>query len=817
MTKLPVLMREKTNGPPEAVRIIHPDSGSMTLNKVPLSTATLTLKQDEMIPPRSWVQMFSPNGPEGVYRVRSATGGYGEEQTSTVELEHAITEVGDYLVTADAEQETTLAAGLRSIFSSYRGRYWTLGQIAAPDRVILNTGHETVLEAMISLMEQAPSYLFTFNFTTFPWTLGVRKKDSTVTAEGRLSRNIAGANVTYDETDLCTRAIVEYNKGSGQTDTLTIEADTIGQYGVKEAYLSGGYTQAEASIVGNAYIAAHKHPTVAVEISGIDLSRTTGEELDTFLIGKLYRLAIPAYGVTVEQEITSITWDDLYGNPKSVSISLAEAEDPVIRFLKKQQRTSKGNAKVTVKQNKEFWTKISQTDTDIDLIATQQKEEGSILRQAGLHLDVNGVLQYATDYSDPNSKYLGSKFYVQAQAISAEVERATESEGILSGRLAVTAEAVEAEVTRATGEEGRISGRVAVNANKVAIVVEEKNGQYVIKAASIVTAINDGESSILIDADHVRITGNTTVSGAFTIEDGSLVVKKSAVFQGNINLTTAGSYIQAPTYSVPSAGKIQFVGTGSGENYSLTTTILKGMIKSFSVSGNTLTLTPFYGEPVNFNKAVPVVTLTGSWNGRTFTVMDTSGSGESYSETPTYETGTGYGQNDSITVNSFDSSHIAHARVKSSSGQGGNVLFGFKVDASGQYSDGQTNGRNGVNIVKGSWSNAQVEFTKSAGSANTKGVKVGSSGTWSSGNFTAPIKDYYDDASGVDTGYSVTTSIGTPSTSNPTAQPSSASITGRTQVGTNELSKATLSGPGYIFFSITVRGKELKYYIKLKA
>ena len=112
---------------------------------------------------------------------------------------------------------------------------------------------------------------------------------------------------------------------------------------------------------------------------------------------------------------------------------------------------------------------------------------------------------------------------------------------------------------------------------------------------------------------------------------------------------------------------------------SVTTT--GGYVSSMSLSD---------GTTVNFNRAA-AVSLSGSWGGtggRTFTVTEAS-SGKHYSETPTYETGKGTSvQFDSITVDQFNSSHLAYARVKQSSGQGGNVLFGFKIDASGQYNGG---------------------------------------------------------------------------------------------------------------------------------
>jgi hypothetical protein len=230
-------------------------------------------------------------------------------------------------------------------------------------------------------------------------------------------------------------------------------------------------------------------------------------------------------------------------------------------------------------------------------------------------------------------------------------------------------------------------------------------------------------------------------------------------------------------------------------------------------------------------------------------------------------------------VVSFSAGHYAYARVKESDAQGGHVLFGFKIDARGQYNDGwnygqtqilrttrdatsqeltikeldyserftiidtytkpdgttsdvkytvaakadryntgKTDGQNGVNIIKSAWdSNSRITFSKSAGTANTKAVRIGAATSWQTGTFTCEVKDYEDDPNGVSTGYTVQTDLGTPSMAKPSIQPSSASTAGRRRAGTSDISKAQISAPGYLFFDVTVRGQVLKFYATVSA
>ena len=149
----------------------------------------------------------------------------------------------------------------------------------------------------------------------------------------------------------------------------------------------------------------------------------------------------------------------------------------------------------------------------------------------------SAITQEVTDRTNADDA-LSGRITVNADAITAEVTRATGEETTLSGRITVNSDAITAEVTRATGEEtalsGRLtvtetaitqevtdrtnaddalSGRITVNANKVSVVVEEKDGQNVVKASSIVAGINDQTGSyVKISADTINLTGYVTAS-----------------------------------------------------------------------------------------------------------------------------------------------------------------------------------------------------------------------------------------------------------------------------------------------------------------
>lgn len=82
-----------------------------------------------------------------------------------------------------------------------------------------------------------------------------------------------------------------------------------------------------------------------------------------------------------------------------------------------------------------------------------------------------------------------------------------ESDSVSLARLTVTSTEISANVTSLQANQVVMSGQISVQAGQIGLVVEKRQGEDVIKSASIVTAINDSGSSVIIDADHIDLNG----------------------------------------------------------------------------------------------------------------------------------------------------------------------------------------------------------------------------------------------------------------------------------------------------------------------
>lgn len=485
---------------------LRPVQMSVNLEIVPLSTASMTLLKDDTVTARSFVEIYTSIGSVGIFRVRAPQESYGDE-TITVECEHAITEVADYLIKEDYEKAMNAQTAMKTLFSHYKGKLWKLGSLTnLSGTVNVTSNYNTVLEAMLSVLDQQRDLMMAFDFTTSPWTINFVKKGTVVAAEGRLSRNVKSAKVTYDDSNLCTRVYADGLTGTKDNVYGHLDASTLSKYGVVEKTVSGSDNKDDTTRTAKAFLNDNKEPKVSVEIDAADLSLITGESLDKFTLGKLFRLAIPDRGVTVEQHITSLSWDDVFNNEESIHVTLAAKKDTVLSFLHDVEtgggRGGGSSNRKTDKNKKEYTTRFEQTDKQINLVAERSDKNGKILEQAGMSLNSKGVLIYATN----NKNNIASKLNVEAGRIDSLVSKTGvnklgKSETLYS-RITQTASSIKAEVSK----------KVDKTTYEAYVKVTAKSIESKVSAGNIASTINQTAQSVTIKASKIDLSGYVTAS-----------------------------------------------------------------------------------------------------------------------------------------------------------------------------------------------------------------------------------------------------------------------------------------------------------------
>ncbi len=341
-----------------------------------------------------------------------------------------------------------------------------------------------------------------------------------------LEKNLDDAGVTWDDTNLKT-ALYGYGKGQtveGSTENTPLTFENVVWTDTRNA---AGTTGHPAKPKGQKYLEDDRatrdygrngRPRFGFYQNGdIDdpniLIEKTWETLKTVsvpdvtidgTVRDLYRLGltdvpirlhdtalveIRPTGVTLQKEIIRYLEDLL--NPTTSHLTIG-AYIPNIIYINREMADQtyggaggRGSGKSQSNEEykrEEFHTDIEANKHKISLSATQEdmsKVQG-ILMQAGLEIDANGVLQYATDEAN--------KLMVKVQTTAQQ--------------YAVTA------------VQNNMSGYLLIDAfsTKLGNELTGANGESI--AATIVTKINDNQGTIYLNSDHVKLKDGSIITAS---------------------------------------------------------------------------------------------------------------------------------------------------------------------------------------------------------------------------------------------------------------------------------------------------------------
>lgn len=612
-------------------RALRPLSGGLSESIEPLNTANLTLLSSDAVNLRDWIKIYTPTG-SAIYRVVSISND-AVQKTQEIELEHGITILGDTVIpetsTASTDSSTsevtttdfTIAGTMTYVLGqllSYQTAYvagvqpWVVGTVELSEGVEVKIDFTVLLSAITEIMDDYPDYYLDFDQSVFPWRLNVLRKSQTVTAEGRLSRNVSSAVIQYSDSNLCTRVISE---------TLTnrhLDSTNVSLYGIVSQHLDLGSMDdirlrdgetstpaREAEIAANKakiQASAQRHldnydePELSIDIDAVDLSAITGESLDAFTIGKLFRLAIPEQGIVMNERIIQINYGDLYAEKGKVNITLgnkvadlaysgknSKLESTTVSGANSTASKAYKSSSTTAKENSEGKWELIRHKT----ISTEIEDR---LYSAGIVVDpVDGVWLFAKESGSLGEK-LASDFRVTSQGISALNTRVDAVTGLMqSAGLEINAQT--GVWAFATDETTGLGSHFKVQSDKISMVVETaQDGTNSIKAGQIVLAINNqtGASTAKINATKVEVGSGQNVEDLDTIittESGKIALVVSTDSQGRSAINPAAIVASINDQSGASqvrinADQIVIVGASGSEGLTSKLSVMQDSIES---------------------------------------------------------------------------------------------------------------------------------------------------------------------------------------------------------------------------------------------
>lgn len=306
----------------------HPTQLRITLTKDLLSTAEMTLRDDEatMIGIHTYVELYTQNGSAGVFRVTSIRRTYGGE--TKVTLAHALDSLSDGVIElAEHEYDGTVSGLLTLALQHQVDTKWQLGTCEDNNTIKTTIDYNSVYDVIEQIAEEEPDYYFTFDFSTTPWTVNFRQLPTSVLTELRLSKNITGCEITRDDSELCTKLLVRvHNPNFDITNVYDYESVTGQQaYGIVKRFESIEAT-ARAQVdrwVAN-YFTYHDHPLYNIVIDGLELAKRTGDLIyDRIHLANQCQVILSDFNERITERIVQLEYPDAINDPSRVKVTLA--------------------------------------------------------------------------------------------------------------------------------------------------------------------------------------------------------------------------------------------------------------------------------------------------------------------------------------------------------------------------------------------------------------------------------------------------------------------------------------------------------------
>lgn len=425
MTRLPRVL----NNHMIETRRLHVIDQSIDDRLTPLSTASLTLPQNESIAVREWIELYTESGSAGIYRVVSVSETYSNE--SSVELEHGACALGDAIIPGKGTLEGTLSNVLNTmlrhqVVTSGDTPLWALGRVETDTATSFEYDNSNLLSSIIAMVPDG--YEMTFDQSVLPWKIGIAAMETTPGCEGRITRNLRSVTITTDDEELCTRIYCDKLPEPGYIDGPTISA-----WGIKISTVTAQDNVTPESLKDYIvrYLEDHKNPKVSIEIDAYDFSIATGESIDHFEKGKLFRLAIPGYGLTLEERILAVRTSSVYGDPSHVRLTLSNNIRDTADNLVYIENAINGGASSSSARGGYVGSKgtgLSQTSVLSMLKKTETyiSADEAWTREAGVKIESNAAGLYAT------KKAIVGNWAEDVESINALIQASSDNGGIVS-------------------------------------------------------------------------------------------------------------------------------------------------------------------------------------------------------------------------------------------------------------------------------------------------------------------------------------------------------------------------------------------------
>lgn len=546
---------------------IQPESMSLTLEERS-SSANMTLGPDAPeISVGDWVKDETDPGKGIVWRVKTVDEAV-DTQTRTVTLEHAIQVLKDIVLFGQAKpstitgnkKDTACTAKQAAAWALSKQSDWKLGTVEVNPTNPYSFNGENIYAALETITSSLADVQWEYDMASYPFTLHIRKRPADVQGEMRMSRNITGLRRLIDRNRMYTRI---YPIGK---DNLHLKSEYLSKnektWGIVCKVETDQTMETEAQLKAWAQERLDRHcePLVTVTVTGIDLSRDTGEALDKITLGRRCRVPLPDKGITITERVTKLNWSDKIKEPEKFTVTMANNTEDVASIVNKLQEAVSsgkgGGGPYGAQKDEEDHAWFVDTTEHVAMVAEAVAGEGASKdwsRVAEILVDGKGIHQRVTK--------------TEGDMVTAQT------------KINANERKISLEATARENADTDLLGKIEVEAGRVSLVVSGTGKNAKINSASICIAINqDGSSKAVIEASKIHLLGETIAQtinaeyiGAQIAQLAEVSVKKLTSARGGIavNSVKTSSFYQGDVECYVPHAITSLRITSSGNTYTL--------------------------------------------------------------------------------------------------------------------------------------------------------------------------------------------------------------------------------------------------------
>ncbi|MGM2826518.1 phage tail spike protein [Bacillus cereus group sp. Bce006] len=285
-----------------------------------------------------YVEIFDNSKRIGMFRVMdSAEERDAENKIISYQCEHVLSTLMDSVLFGLHQRvNLTTRQNIEYLLSKQRTQHWKLGQCDFVRYFHYNWENEsTLLGPLYSIPKPFDEkFQWTWDDTSYPWTLNLVRYSTEVTGELRFRKNMKGIKRTVEAKEVMTRIYpLGYGEGVNQ---LTIKDVNNGvpyidaPDFVRELYDGFDYIWVDRRFKdpqslydsANTMLIKACMPKITYEIEAVDYELIDPYKLEKYETGKLVRLYDEDFDIWVDLRVMNHSKDDADGNPLDVKLTL---------------------------------------------------------------------------------------------------------------------------------------------------------------------------------------------------------------------------------------------------------------------------------------------------------------------------------------------------------------------------------------------------------------------------------------------------------------------------------------------------------------